>query len=51
MSEDSRKLSDDEIDALSAMEGNDDAFSTDIAPELSELKVHNLSALILPQLI
>ena len=43
MSEDNRKLSDDEIDALSAMEDGDDAYSTGIAPELSELKVHNLA--------
>jgi flagellar motor switch protein FliM len=43
MSEDTRKLSDDEIDALSAMESDDDAYPNDIAPELSELKVHNLA--------
>jgi len=43
MSEDTRKLSDDEIDALSAMETDDDAYSKDIAPELSELTVHNLA--------
>lgn len=43
MSEDTRKLSEDEIGALSAMESSDDDYSSVMAPELSGLKVHNLA--------
>ena len=43
MSEDTRKLSEDEIDALSAMGGSDADYSGVTAPQLSGLKVHNLA--------